>query len=90
MDYRLNSVGGDQCFSCRLAAGHKGGLPGTIVGPTLFSSPINDLDDWTDVTLTKSVMTPSWVVRWTCQKRETSYRETWTGWRAGEQQLYDA
>lgn len=29
------------------------------------------------------LMTPNRVMRWTRQKGETSYRETWAGWKSG-------
>ena len=49
---------------------------GSILGPTRFNIFINALSP-------SSWKTLNWVARWTCQEGESSYRQTWTGWKSG-------
>lgn len=55
---------------------------GSVLGPVYFNI-INDLDEGIVFTLSKY----SWEEWPTCQKAVLPFSKTWTGWRAGQEEI---
>jgi len=71
-----HSEGDDRRSLLRQAVCHKWGLPGIDAGPHTVQRWMMGLK----APSLSLLMTLKQVLRWTCQKGEPSYRDTWTGW----------